>query len=106
MRRDGRISSLAGPVMADHAPWTGLEKRLYALICISTLFFACVTPPFQAPDENQHYVKALFLSEGGILTQRRGKMIGANLPRSAIDLHDAHFTTQPPPVSACSTLRC
>ena len=94
MRRDGRISSLAGPVMADPAPWTGLEKRLYALICISTLFFACVTPPFQAPDENQHYVKALFLSEGGILTQRRGEMIGANLPRSAIDLHDVHFTAQ------------
>lgn len=82
------------PVAGD-MPWTGLEKGLYALICIATLFFACITPPFQAPDENQHYMKALLLSEGGILTEQRGAMIGAVLPRAAIDLHDIYFPTRP-----------
>ncbi len=84
----------------DRAPWTGLEKRLFALTCLFTLFFACTTPPFQAPDENQHYMKALLLSEGHVLTQQRGAMIGAELPRSAIDLHDVQF-----PTSASATPR-
>lgn len=44
------------------APWSGLEKLLLALVCAATLFFAFVTPPFQAPDENQHYMKALALT--------------------------------------------
>ena len=74
-------------------PWTGLEKLLYALVCAATLFFACITPPLQAPDENQHYMKALLLSEGRILTEQRGAMIGAELPGAAIDLHDVHFPT-------------
>jgi len=83
--------------IAADMPWTGLEKRLYFLICVATLFFACVTPPFQAPDENQHYMKALLLSEGGILTEQRGAMIGAKLPSTAIDLHDVHFPTRVSP---------
>lgn len=87
----------AGRPIAADMPWTALEMRLYALICIATLFFACVTPPFQAPDENQHYMKALLLSEGGILTEQRGAMIGAELPRAAIDLHDVHFPTRVSP---------
>ncbi|WP_313806215.1 DUF2142 domain-containing protein [Sphingobium sp.] len=74
-------------------PWTRFETLLYALIFIATLFFACVTPPFQAPDENQHYMKALLLSEGRILTAQRNAMIGAELPRAAIALHDDHFPT-------------
>ncbi len=69
------------------------EKWLFALICLTTLFFACVTPPFQAPDENQHYMKALMLSEGRMLTEQRGPKTGADLPAAAIDLHDVHFPT-------------
>lgn len=75
------------------ALWTPLEKLLLALVCLATLFFACVTPPFQAPDENQHYMKALSLSEGRILTEKRGGMIGAELPAAALNLHDVHFPT-------------
>lgn len=72
-------------------PWAPLEKLLLALVCCATLFFTCVTPPFQAPDENQHYMKALLLSEGRILTETRGTMIGALLPGDAIGLHDLYF---------------
>lgn len=78
-------------------PLPRLEKLLLAAICAATLFFAMLTPPFQAPDENQHYMKALLLSEGRVLTDVRGAMIGADLPRAAIDLHRVDFPTDVPP---------
>ncbi|WP_294134582.1 DUF2142 domain-containing protein [Sphingobium sp.] len=78
------------------APWSALERLLLAAICAATLFFALVTPPFQAPDENQHYMKALLLSEGGVLATQRGEAIGAQLPRAAIDLHAVDFPTDVP----------
>jgi len=59
------------------APWSRLEKLLLAAIAIATLFCTLITPPFQAPDENQHYMKALLLSEGRVLTEQRGDLIGA-----------------------------
>lgn len=78
------------------APWSALEQCLLAAICLATLFFTLVTPPFQAPDENQHYMKALLLSEGGVLTTQHGEAIGAVLPRAAIDLHAVDFPTDVP----------
>lgn len=77
-------------------PWSAIEKLLLAALCIATLFFTIVTPPFQAPDENQHYMKALLLSDGGILTEQRGTAIGADLPRAAMDLRDVDFPPETP----------
>jgi uncharacterized membrane protein len=77
-------------------PWSAIEKLLLAALCIATLFFTIVTPPFQAPDENQHYMKALLLSEGRILTEQRGTAIGADLPRAAMDLRDVDFPPETP----------
>ena len=73
-----------------------MQQWLLAAICLSTLFFALITPPFQAPDENQHYMKALLLAEGRVFTQARGTMIGAELPRAAVDLHGVDFATDVP----------
>ncbi|MGC4252301.1 MAG: DUF2142 domain-containing protein [Sphingobium sp.] len=78
-------------------PWSALDKLLLAAICIATLFFAIVTPPFQAPDENQHYMKALLLSEERILAEQEGERVGAHLPRAALDLHAVDFPTDVPP---------
>ncbi|MFD1107655.1 DUF2142 domain-containing protein [Sphingobium olei] len=79
------------------APWSPVERLLLAAICAATLFFALVTPPFQAPDENQHYMKALALIEGRLLTEQRGTAIGADLPRAALDIHEVDFPTDVPP---------
>ena len=79
------------------APWSGLERLLFAAICTATLFFALVTAPFQAPDENQHYMKALSLTEGKLLTEQRGAAIGAELPRAALAIHAEDFPTDVPP---------
>lgn len=79
------------------APWSAIEKLLLAAICAATLFFAVVTPPFQAPDENQHYMKALSLTQGRVLTEQRGEAVGAELPRAALDIHAVDFPTDVPP---------
>jgi uncharacterized membrane protein len=78
-------------------PWSLLEKLLLAVVSAATLFFALVTPPFQAPDENQHYMKALTLMQGRLLTEQRGAAIGADLPRAALDIHAVDFPTDVPP---------
>ena len=75
-------------------PVTALERWLLALVCAVTLSFAVITPPFQAPDENQHYMKALLLADGRVMTEQRGEEIGAELSRSALDLHGIDFPTE------------
>lgn len=79
------------------APWSRLERLLLTAIAIATLFFTLITPPFQAPDENQHYMKALLLSEGRVLAEQRGDLIGAPLPRAAVAFHGVDFPTDVPP---------
>lgn len=98
--RSERIRTRTGARSADMllaAPWSGLERLLLAAIAIATLFCTLITPPFQAPDENQHYMKALLLSEGRVLTEQRGDLIGATLPRAAVDFHAVDFPTDVPP---------
>ncbi len=67
------------------------ERLVLAAICVATLLFVFITPPFQAPDEDQHYMKALLLSEGRLLTEARGGHVGADLPRDAVDLRTREF---------------
>ncbi|WP_425262546.1 DUF2142 domain-containing protein [Sphingobium cyanobacteriorum] len=100
-RRSMRMHDGADMLFA--APWSAVERLLLAAICVATLFFAIVTPPFQAPDENQHYMKALSLAQGHVLTQTRGTAIGVELPRAALDIHAVDFPTDVPPTSRLFT---
>jgi uncharacterized membrane protein len=93
-----RYVSAAGAEWLFAARWTAVEKMLLALLCAATLFYTIVTPPFQAPDENQHYMKALALTQGKLTTQARGNAIGAELPRDALAIHMLDFPTDVPPV--------
>jgi uncharacterized membrane protein len=67
------------------------ERLVFLAICVATLLFALITPPFQSPDENQHYMKALHLARGHVLAQQRGSDVGAELPRDALDLYERDF---------------
>ncbi|MCI4589169.1 DUF2142 domain-containing protein [Sphingobium sp. BYY-5] len=97
MRNERRsIQQHGGADMLFAAPWSASEKLLLAVISIATFFFVIVTPPFQAPDENQHYMKALSLMQGRLLTERHGDAIGAELPRAALDIHAVDFPTDVP----------
>lgn len=67
------------------------EKIVLAAICAATLLFALVTPPFQAPDEDQHYFKAVLLAEGRLLAEARAGTVGAELPSDAVALRAVYF---------------
>ncbi|CAM8630928.1 MULTISPECIES: DUF2142 domain-containing protein [Sphingobium] len=98
MRNDrSRFAGATNSDMLLAAPWTMIETLLLTAVCVGTFFFAIITPPFQAPDENQHYMKALALARGHVLTEQRGEAIGVALPRAALDIHAVDFPTDVPP---------
>jgi uncharacterized membrane protein len=72
------------------------EKIVFAAICAAILLFVFITPPFQAPDEDQHWYKAVLLSEGRLLAERQGELTGADLPRDAIELPRSDFPRERP----------
>ncbi|WP_062734050.1 DUF2142 domain-containing protein [Sphingobium abikonense] len=94
-----RFSGLDRADMLFAAPWSGTEKLSLVLLCLLTLFLAVITPPFQAPDENQHYMKALAVRQGDMLTKQLGPAIGTDLPRAALDIHRIDFPTDVPATS-------
>lgn len=89
--RIARTRLLQLPVSARR--WSRIERLLFALICTATLAFTVITPPFQAPDENQHFFKAAHLANGQALADRKGDLIGAHLPNAAVRLHATDFPT-------------
>jgi len=95
--RNARSSFRTNPYadMTVVAPWPRLEQILFLVISLATLFCVILTPPFQAPDENQHYMKALALSQGHVVTEIQDDRIGVELPRAAVDLHAVDFPTEP-----------
>src|SRR3984885_4284478 len=52
--------------------------------CFGALF-VFLTPPFQAPDEDDHCHRAYQVSEGHLWEQRDGRRVGAYQPASLID---------------------
>ncbi len=56
------------------------------LIVIGLIYGVCfliITPPFQVPDEQTHFYKALYLSEGNIIPEKLGNESGVYVPESA-----------------------
>ncbi len=62
------------------------------------MLFALITPPFQSPDESQHYLKAVALAEGKILAERRGDEVGATVPDEVLQLRESDFPAETPGV--------
>lgn len=49
------------------------------------MLFITLTPPFQAPDENNHFKKAYLLSEGNIFPEIKNGKVGYMLPKEMVD---------------------
>lgn len=60
------------------------EKVFLTLAIVFGLLFVVVVPPFQAPDETNHFYRCYQLSEGRVLAERRGGDVGGMLPESLI----------------------
>ncbi len=46
------------------------------------ILWLIITPPFQSPDEDEHFIRAYQIAQGDILAQRCGDRIGGEIPRS------------------------
>jgi uncharacterized membrane protein len=57
---------------------------------VTVLLLAFITPPFQVPDEAQHFFRAYQLSEGQFISEVRGATAGGQLPSSLQELSE-HF---------------
>lgn len=64
-------------VISKSSPWL-----LFLLSAISGLILVFSIPPFQAPDELQHFYHSYYLASGHVVPERRGKTVGAVLPSS------------------------
>ncbi|MBF4474381.1 DUF2142 domain-containing protein [Methanobacterium formicicum] len=60
-------------------------QKVFLLIgLIFGLLFLLITPPFQAPDEDNHIYKAFSLSEGKIFPEKNGNENGIYVPQSLV----------------------
>lgn len=70
---------------------TRAERAMFVLIAATTLLLALLTPPFQVPDEPQHFSKAIHLADGHLFAERVNGKIGAMEPRGYADLSEQYF---------------
>lgn len=52
-------------------------------------FFALLVPPFQSPDESNHFLRAWQVSEGRFFPESTGTRLGGNLPASLTQVCDS-----------------
>lgn len=62
------------------------EGLFLVLACSFGLAALFVNPPFQAPDENDHYTRVFQLSEGTLIGDKRAEKSGGELPRAAVEV--------------------
>lgn len=83
------MRTLSGPI----APGRETDRFLLAWLAIgfiTVLAMAFVTPPFQTPDEAQHYFRAYQISEGTLVADVQGDISGGELPAS-LERFAKHF---------------
>lgn len=54
-----------------------------------------VIPPFQVPDEPQHFSRSVRLATGHVFPERREAAVGGAVPRGYAALSDVHFPREP-----------
>lgn len=73
--------------------WMERNAQLFCfivgIICSIPLIF--ITPPFQVPDEPQHFYRAYQISEGNFLSSVSNNVAGATLPSSLIELSSEYL---------------
>lgn len=63
---------------------SGLDPaRVFAWVALPVgVLLVALTPPFQVPDEPNHFARAFQVSDGGLVAQRTADSVGGVLPRS------------------------
>ncbi len=61
-------------------------RRLFLILGLAFgLLWLIITPPFQAPDENEHFLRAYQISCGKIVSDRNGEAMGGYFSRRILD---------------------
>src|ERR1035441_9256429 len=79
---DSSTNRKEAPVVGSVRTWEWLRPHSVFLL-LAVLFGLAVlvaNPPYQAPDENDHYWRAYQLSEGGVVGRKQGNNAGGDLP--------------------------
>ena len=66
------------------------EMVFVVLALVFGMTIACVTAPFQAPDEAAHFWRAYHVSQGNLMTSREGHNVGGQIPRKVTHIHDSY----------------
>ena len=61
-------------------PWSA--RSVCALLCCFGVAYALLVPPFQSPDEPNHFFRAWQVSEGHFFPEKMGNRLGGSLPAS------------------------
>lgn len=71
-----------------------VQRALFTLVAIVTILFALITPPFQAPDEPQHFSRAIRLAHGEVFAEQRGGAVGGEIAARYARLPASHFSRE------------
>ena len=63
---------------------SSVEKKFVYLAIIFGMIIMVLTPPFQAPDENNHFKKAYVISKGNIFPEEQDGKAGFYLPKEMV----------------------
>lgn len=71
-------------------------KFFVVIAAIFGLTFLLITPPFQTPDEEVHFYRTYQISQGNLVPDNNGTVVGGMLPRSLAKT--VEVTSQQPPL--------
>jgi uncharacterized membrane protein len=71
------------------------QRIFLPLALILGTLYAIITPPFQVPDEFQHFYRAYQVSEGRLTAYRENGSVGGDLPTSLKTFSDTVSANQP-----------
>ncbi len=70
------------------AKFNSVKPGIFFLIVsfVSGVFFLIITPPFQVPDEINHFYKSYHISNGNLLSESMDNRLGGYMPKSFIEI--------------------
>ncbi len=60
------------------------QKLFPYVVVILGLLYVFITPPFQIPDETNHFYRIIQVAQGQFIPDKRGPVTGGTVPRSAV----------------------
>ena len=63
-----------------------IEKIFVIFALFFGILYAFITPPFQSVDEANHFLRSYAVTQGQIISTKKGDAVGSVLPESLLEL--------------------